>query len=265
METEESGVSVLDVFSIQGLLLKIQFGDGIFTFHSQWLHDARNDRNASRAAEDAFVVRAADARILRATHSGEGGNSAVHVTWAGGTTTSFPSVWLRVLAPLVAKQDHVTYGQVGLRKPSGWTVETLSIPEVDWSLIFPQSQPTAAQQESISIRITDMLLHGNTPGIIRVVNVPEPDLASEKDRKNTLATKVLKQLFGQVFIHPRRAPDETFNITDDYGHDKLRGEMLHNYITQHVLLPHCDHAHYDLSSNLIHAGHGRARLTLYIH
>lgn len=259
MEAKRSGVSVLGVSLDQGLFLKVHFGDGIFTFHSQWLHDARNDRNPSRAAEDAFMVHVADARILHATHSGEGVSSAVHVTWVGGTITSFPSIWLRVLAPLVAKPNHVANGNLSLPNTCGWTVDALTIPEVDWNFIFPQVQPTVEQQETISIRITDMLLHEKTPRIIKIVNVPEPDVASERDRKNTLVTKVLKQLFGQVFIHPRRAPDETFNITDDYGRDKLRGEMLHNYITEHVLLPHCDHAHYDVSCSSTSALFGRTR------
>ena len=117
------------------------------------------------------------------------------------------------------------------------------MPELDYRQIFPCENPTEEQREAITIKVTDILLHGNSSGIVKIINVPEADIASEKKRQNTLVTKVLNQIFGSVFSHPRRPPNETFNVTDDYGADKLRGK-LHNYQTKHVLLPHCDHAHY---------------------
>jgi trimethyllysine dioxygenase len=240
------GAEVLCVSVPEENFLKIEFTDGTFTFHAQWLHDARNDRNPSRAAEDAFTVHAADARIIGATHSNQSLMSRVEVDWADGSNTKFPCAWLRIFAPMVAQADLSWTGVDALPRQKGWMVDTLEIPEVDWSFIFPQKEPTDEQRDAISVKIKDMMLYEGRSGIIKIVNVPSPDIASEKDRKNTLVTKVLKQFYGQVFAHPRRGQDETFNVSDEYGKDKLRGAELHNYRLDHILLPHCDHAHYDV-------------------
>ncbi|KAI0023749.1 hypothetical protein F4780DRAFT_20945 [Xylariomycetidae sp. FL0641] len=231
----------------QSNLLKVCFNDNeTFTYHAQWLHDARNDRNPSRAAEDAFTVHAADAFILNAHHSGNGAGATVHVNWADGTATDFPGVWLCVFAPIVAKSQHTNGPVESGSLKHGWTTESLTIPEVDWNDIFPTTEVSAAgHQDAMTVKITNMILYEGSSSIIKIVNAPDPDIVSERDKKGTLVTKILKHLFGQVFVHPRRAIDETFNITDNYGADKLRGAELHNYQVGQVLLPHCDHAHYD--------------------
>ncbi|KAK8084420.1 Clavaminate synthase-like protein [Apiospora hydei] len=197
-----------------------------------------------------FVVHEPDARILGATiDGGKGATAVVVVAWANnGTSTRFPVAWLRVFAPLVAGEVGGTHrpSLSGNAGRTGWTTDTLEIPEVDYHSIFPtEEDPTQRQKSQTTLRFVDMLFHEGKGGLIKIVNTPPADVTSERNRANTIVTKVLKQLFGSVFVHPRRAADETFNITTDYGADRLRGAELHNYRTEEVLLPHSDHAHYD--------------------
>lgn len=230
-------------------LLQVQFSDRSFTFHAQWLHDARNDRAPSRSAEDSFTAHAPDACIVKAAREGVGAGAIVVVSWADGTSTRFPGSWLRVFGPLVAKSDDIAEGDENpaelSAKHRGWLTETIEILSIDYNFIFPQENPTLQQQTAITIKIIDLLFHEGKSGILKIVNLPPADVESERERQNTLVTKILKQLFGAVFAHPRRGPDQSFNISSDYGRDKHRVE-LHNYRTDSLLLPHCDHAHYDV-------------------
>ncbi|KAI1310639.1 hypothetical protein F5Y03DRAFT_403026 [Xylaria venustula] len=239
-------IAILGVSLPTDRLLQVDFRDGIFTYHVQWLHDARNDRSPSRSAEDSFVVHAPDARITAATLKGKGINVGIQVTWSDGTQTTFPGAWLRALAPMVAKQS-LEDGFIGedCSDNHGWVTDKIDIPEVHFDSIFPQQKPSVEQSEEISIKICDMLFHEGKSGIIKVVGLPAPDVQSERETRNTIVTKILKQVFGSVFVHPRRGADLTFNVTDNYGKEKNRGAELHNYRTDVVLLPHCDHAHYD--------------------
>ncbi|KAI0968294.1 hypothetical protein F4678DRAFT_474788 [Xylaria arbuscula] len=202
-------------------ILAVDFGDGTFTYHV----------HPSRSAEDSFVVHAPDARITAATLKGKGINVGIQ---------------LRAFAPMVAKQSlEDGYTGEGLSYNYGWVTEKIDIPEVHFDSIFPQQKPSVEKSEDISIKISDMLFHEGKSGIINIVGRPAPDIQSQRETKNTIATKILKQIFGSVFVHPRRGADLTFNVTDNYGKEKDRGAELHNYRTDVVLLPHCDHAHYD--------------------
>jgi trimethyllysine dioxygenase len=247
---QEHSNLVLATSVLTETLLQVQFSDSSFTYHAQWLHDARNNRNPSRSAQDAFMVHMPDACILKAAHEGVGAGAVVAVSWTNGTSTRFPGAWLRVFGPLVAKTDNEAEGDGNtaqlLAKHRGWTTETIKIPSIDYNLVFPQENPTYQQQTAITVKIVDMMFHEGRSGIFKIVNLPPADVESERNRQNTLVTKILRQLFGAVFVHPRRAPDESFNISSDYGRDKLRGAELHNYQTEMLLLPHCDHAHYDV-------------------
>jgi alpha-ketoglutarate-dependent taurine dioxygenase len=78
-----------------------------------------------------------------------------------------------------------------------------------------------------------------------VTNLPEVDPHIESTQKNNLVTAVLKRLFGSVFQHFTRGPDETFKIMSYYQASADRILELPNYDTNEILLPHTDHSHYD--------------------
>ena len=95
------------------------------------------------------------------------------------------------------------------------------------------------------VRILDELLDQSNAGIIKVVGLPAPDLASEREKKTTLVTKALKHIFGSVLMYPRRGADQTFNVPSHHKEDVKWAVGLPNYNTNEVLLPHVDHARYE--------------------
>ena len=176
----------------------------VLMLHSS--HDARITKGPSRSASEAFTVKPADAFIEGAVVVGQGNDAQLLITWADGSTTSFPHYWLRLWAPVVAKSTHAltttsltngyhtngyyTNGVIDGPK-KGWTTSTLSIPEIDYNSIFPDGQdPTPEQAEKISVEFMDQLFHSGGPEIIKIVNTPPADLEGERNKKGTLVTKV---------------------------------------------------------------------------
>ena len=141
------------------------------------------------------------------------------------------------MAPLVAKATIVEVPPMA----KGWLTESLTIPHVAYAELFSES---FEQSTETVVRILDEVLHQSNTGIIKVIGLPAPDIESEREKKNTLVTKVLKQIFGSVFVHPRRGADQTFNVASHHKEDVKRAVGLPNYNTNEVLLPHVDHAHY---------------------
>jgi trimethyllysine dioxygenase len=225
-----------------GEAVKITFRDGAFTFHAQWLHDAQVDKGPSKDDSEVFSQKIPKAFIQNTNLAGTGVHSILEITWNDGTTTSFPVIWLRVLAPLVGKADRPQV-TASPRLPGKWQANTFSIPEFPYTDMFPENPTPEAFNASLE-RILDTLLQDSGVGIVKIVNLPPTDLKSERDKENTLVTKILKQLFGGVFFHPRRGVDKTFNVASHHQEDKKRGIELPNYNTNKVLLPHTDHAHY---------------------
>lgn len=220
----------------------IAFQDSSFTFNTQWLHDAQVDDGPSKDDSLVFSRKVSKAQIQRIGLAGTGAKSAVDITWKDGSTTSFPAIWLRVLAPIVAKSNHVP-AMVGQYSPTGWLANELSIPEVSYSDLFPESASLKDLNASKE-RVLDAVLQDTTAGIVKVVGLPAPDFESERNKENTIVTKVLKQLFGSVFFHPIRGADKTFNVASHHKEDMKRGAGLPNYNPNKILLPHADHAHY---------------------
>ena len=220
-------------------LLTVQFSESeIFTFHAQWLSDAKCDDGPSRSAANAFCERMPTASI-EATHiNHRGPKSTLTIGWRDGSISELPVVWLRAMAPLVAKASIIEDPPLA----KGWLAQSLTIPHVAYGDIFSES---FEQSTATVVRIIDELLDRSSAGIIKVVGLPAPDVASEREKKNTLVTKVLKQIFGSVFVHPRRGADRTFNVASHHEEDVKRAVGLPNYDTTAVLLPHVDHAHYE--------------------
>jgi trimethyllysine dioxygenase len=111
--------------------LAVSFYDGVFVFHAQWLHDARCDRGPSRDAANAFCQQLQVAYIEAASICGSAINTTLNVTWGDGGSSRFPAVWLRLLAPYVAKHSKATV----LSRPNipkGWLAKTLVIPEISY-------------------------------------------------------------------------------------------------------------------------------------
>jgi trimethyllysine dioxygenase len=220
----------------------IAFQDSSFTFHAQWLHDAQVDDGPSKDDANVFSRKVPIAQTLRTSLTGTGAQSVVNMTWNDGSTSSFPAIWLRAMAPLVAKRSDLG-AATRPDSPAGWLANMLVIPEVSYSDLFPQNavpQVLNAAKE----RVLDAVLQDSTVGIVKVVGLPAPDFESERNKENTIVTKVLKQLFGSVFFHPVRGADKTFNVASHHEVDMKRGAGLPNYNPNQLLLPHADHAHY---------------------
>ena len=246
--------------------LQIHFHDGSAIFHSQWLHDARCDLGSERKAPEAFCEDPEDASVLieRATVSGSGPRTTVNVTWPDGAMTPFPAVWLRLLAPQVAKSLHAGPIQKQSNIPPGWKVSGFAMPEISYNKIMA-SNVSKKDFSATKAWILDTLLLDGSPGIFKIVDLPEVDPHAESTQVGNLLTVILKRLFNEVFQHSMRPADATFKIASHYREpaqkkDELSNELpnqpsnhdnaqrikeLPNYDTSEVLLPHADHSHYD--------------------
>lgn len=222
-----------------GNKVTVDFPDGTFTFHSQWLHDARCDDGAAKNAETAICQQPIETVHVEAVDvSGEGLDSTLDVLWDDKISSKFPAPWLKVMAPVVARRD-TPLSNTEDAVAQGWLVSNLKIPEVSYHDLFQQEQNPERE-----IEILDKIISPNAPGIIKIVDLPAADIAAEHAHQNNLNTQVLKRLFTSVFVHPIRGQDQTFNVSS-HSHDATRKVGLPNYDTTKVLLPHSDHAFYE--------------------
>lgn len=224
--------------SVDGKTITVHFNNCVFKFHSQWLHDAQVDDGPSKDDQHVFTQKKPQAHIQSANVTDPGTRSTLNVTWNDGRTTSFPEIWLRALAPLVAKV--IESEVIDMKSPNGWLANNLAITEISYHDIFPRTTSSTPTHE----RIFDALLQDSSAGIIKIVDLPSPDFEGERNKENTIVTRILKELFGGVFFHPRRGADKTFNVASHHHEDKHRAAGLPNYNHNKILLPHADHAHY---------------------
>ena len=220
-----------------GNKVTVEFPDSTYIFHSQWLHDARCNKGAARNAVTAICQQPISTVHVDEVHlSGQGNSTFLHVAWDDGQMSEFPGPWLRVMAPLVARLD-------GPKKAAatptgrGWLVDTLVIPEVSYNDIVQAAPTLEKPNNELALEILDRLLNPSSPGIVKVINLPEPNVKEEKTHKSNINTFVLKSLFGSVFVHPIRGSDQTFNVSS-HDHDAQRAVGLANYDTTQLLLPH---------------------------
>ena len=227
-----------------GNKVTVDFPDGSFTFHSQWLHDARCDDGAARNALTAFCQQPAQTVHVESVQvSGSGTSATLDVAWNDGLSSKFPLPWLRVMATLVAVRLVEQQQTSEVPENKGWTVKSLEIPEVSYKDLFSEYLDQE-QLNDIILSTIDKILSAAHPGIIKIADLPAPNIEDERNHINNLNTKVLKRLFGSVFVHPIRGSDQTFNVSS-HDHDATRKVGLPNYDTSQVLLPHTDHAFYD--------------------
>ncbi|CAF9921090.1 MAG: hypothetical protein ALECFALPRED_001711 [Alectoria fallacina] len=227
-----------------GNKVTVDFPDGTFTFHSQWLHDARCDDGAARNATTAVCQQSTTTvHVETVQMSGHGAKTTLDVTWDDGLSSKFPIPWLQVMAPLVAARTDSPQPATKQAVPKGWTVDALKIPEISYSDLFREGLEKE-QLDATILSILDRILSSSAPGIVKIIDLPSPNIEDERNHKNNLNTLVLKRLFGSVFIHPIRGSDQTFNVSS-HAHDSTRKIGLPNYDTTQILLPHTDHAFYD--------------------
>ncbi|MCJ1377507.1 hypothetical protein MMC17_000602 [Xylographa soralifera] len=173
-----------------------KFSDGTFVFHSQWLHDACRTDGPSRNIDTAFCQSISTSYAAKIQICGHGIDQTLNVTWDNGKTSRFPTIWLRVIAPVVASsQDSPLLNQPPLQ--DGWLVDTLKIPEISYRDIFPED-PSAELRDDIRLRVIDAVVGPGDPGIIKVVDLPTPNIEQERGTKSNLVTSILKQLFGST-------------------------------------------------------------------
>ena len=236
--------------SPNGLLLDVYFSDGsAFTFHAQWLYDSRCDDGSSRDATTAFCQTKPNASIASVNYTDQGAASTLKVCWNGGGTSYFPVLWLKAKAPLVARNHPTPAGNEGklhlAAQQPGWR-SNVKIPEVRWDDICSQTTPAHLREAAIA-RVLDLLLADSDMGIVRVTGIPPANLEDESKTEKTQVTHVLKQLFGSVFVHPRRDADTSFNVFSAAGENPNPVALFsynNNQQDTQVLLPHSDHAHY---------------------
>ncbi|KAI4625081.1 uncharacterized protein J4E87_004927 [Alternaria ethzedia] len=227
-----------------GNKVTIDFPDGSFTFHSQWLRDARFDNGAARNAETAMCQQPLQlAQVEKVRTSSYGLKETLDISWKDGVNNQIPLPWLRVMAPLVAAPADDLTASPAQAEVKGWTVDSLHIPEVSYSKLFAGELEPKDLEETI-LSIIDRILGSSAPGIVKIVDLPAPNMEEEHSHKKNINTQVLKRLFGAVFVHPIRGADQTFNVSSHSG-DANRKIGLPNYDTTQILLPHTDHAFYD--------------------
>lgn len=227
-----------------GNKVTVDFPDGSFIFHSQWLHDARCDDGAARNAFTALCQQPTrPVHVTSVQINGDGAKATLDVNWDDGLSSRFPLPWLRVMASLVAARMDSPQPASVRAENKGWTVDTLQIPEISYSDLF-REDISQEKLDATILSILDRILSSSCPGIIKITNLPNPNIEDERNHINNLNTLVLKRLFGSVFVHPIRGSDQTFNVSS-HSHDSTRKVGVPNYDTTQTLLPHTDHAFYD--------------------
>ncbi|MCJ1251469.1 Gamma-butyrobetaine dioxygenase [Trapelia coarctata] len=227
-----------------GEFLTVEFQDGTFTFHSQWLHDAQVEDGPYKQVGDTYTYKHHMAEITEASIAGQGTKTTLDVTWNDGKTAQFPSVWLRVHAPLVAKREGDETTHQAWKIPQGWLPDSFSIPEISYSEVFPKISDTT------KLHIYETLVHESFPGLLKITDLPEPVPEAERKGENTIVHNLLKHMFGSIFVHPRRGGDLTYNIASHFERDVKKGLAVPNYNTKNFLMPHADQAFYNVPTRL---------------
>ena len=171
-----------------GNKVTVEFPDASFTFHAQWLHDARCDNGAARNAATAICQQPiSTVHVEKVELSGEGIQMTLDVTWDDQLFSSFPGIWLRVLAPLVGRCENAeSIPTLDEAISEGWQVDGLQIPEISYRDIFLEADGAAPNQrgersrDDLTLEALNKLLGASSPGIIKVVDLPAPNFEDER-------------------------------------------------------------------------------------
>ena len=233
-----------------GNKVTVEFPDVVYTFHAQWLHDARCDEGAARNAATPICQQPiSTVHVKEVCLSGEGTSMTLDVAWDDNLSSKFPGSWLRVMAPLVGRSENPQPAFEEQPISKGWLVETLEIPQISYQDIFAEGSNQEKHPNDVTLKVLDKLLDSSSPGILKIIDLPEPNFEDEHNYKNNINTLVLKRLFGSVFVHPIRSSDRSFNVSS-HSKDAERAVGVANYDTTQLLLPHSDHAFYDTPNQI---------------
>lgn len=222
---------------------------GEYTFHSQWLHDARCDDGAQRNSTTAIGRQPLETvKIDSAEIVGGDTRKFLAIVWNDGLSSEFPVEWLWVMAPIVAATTTKSMPTFLPVVDDGWTTDSINIPEISYHAIF-STTATLEEVNSTALRVLDLLLSPRSAGIVKIVDLPEPNFEDELNHTRNINTLVLKKLFGSVFVHPTRGSDRSFNVSSRSA-EATKRKNLPNYDTNQVLLPHADHAFYEHPINV---------------
>ena len=83
----------------------MQFHDGDWILHAQWLYDALGDEGLARNALSALCQRGDTVQVTDVTLLDHSWSAYLNVIWNDGTERSFPVAWLKVMARNVAKSQ----------------------------------------------------------------------------------------------------------------------------------------------------------------
>ena len=230
----------------------VVFQDTASTFHAQWLHDAQCDNGAAaRNAVTAICQQPiTNVHIENVQLSGEGPNMTLDVAWDDNLRSKFPGFWLRVMAPLVGRSERVHLPKrlhsipMEYVSSKGWLDDAFKVPEISYQAIFPRGSKKEELSNQVILRVLNELLDVSSPGIVKIVDLPEQNLKDERKPKNNFSTLALKRLFGSVSIYGIRGTDQTFNVSSD-SKDAERAVGVAHYETTQPVLPYSHHSFYD--------------------
>ena len=159
-------------------MVTVQFPDGTWVFHAQWLYDARCNEGPTRNAATAFCSRGNAVQVTDVSISDQSLSAHLKLTWNDGTKSSFPVAWLKVMAPVVAKSQDSKVEQDKPRQ-RGWTTSSLRIPEIPYNHLFAGDQEKEAD-DATKLRVISMLLHKTSAGIVKITGLPAPNVKEEE-------------------------------------------------------------------------------------
>jgi alpha-ketoglutarate-dependent taurine dioxygenase len=237
-----------------GKFVTVKFAHATYTFHSQWLHDAQMDDGPYKTADNAYSRKTTMAEVSDASTSGEGITSTMNISWTDGRESQFPCLWLWVYASLVGKceKKETTMATTEECDPPeaepavSMAVKPIEqIEEISYTDLFP------TMSESTRLHVYEVLVHPSFAGILKITNLPAPDVHSERHGENTLVVSLLTHIFGGVFDHPRRTTGQSYNISSHHASDVAKGLLVPNYNTAHFLLPHVDQSFYQHHTRIV--------------
>ena len=228
-----------------GTNVTVVFQDTAFTFHAQWLHDAWCNNGAARNAVTATCQQSiTNIHVERVQLSGEGPNMTLDVAWDDNLNSRFPGLWLRVMAPLVGKSESPHSIPMEDVSPKRWLADASEIPEISYEAIFSKGSKQEEFSNPVTLQVLNKLLDASSPGIVKIVNLPKPNLEDETNLENDVNSLVFKLLMRDIFNLPNHGTDQTFNVSSP-SKDTERTVSVANHDKTQPVLPYSLHSFYD--------------------
>ena len=166
------------------------------------------------------------------------------VAWDDNLSSQFPGLWLRVMAPLVGRSESPHSIPMEDVSPKRWLADAFEIPEISYRAIFPEGSQREAFSNHVILQVLNKLLDPSSPGIVKIVNLPKPNLEGETTHQNNFNFLVFKRLMRIICMHPNRGTDQILNVSS-HSKDAERTVSVANYDTTQPVLPYSHHSFYD--------------------